>query len=124
MVGLVDAVDAVADLLRAIPGSPRVYEYLADGFRPPGYMVGQPTWSFTRTGPCWATAELPIYAVHPRQHDRQPQRELLGMVEDAVEALAGQSTGLSVRPLRCVPQGLTQGEVVFPGYLLTVEVVI
>ena len=122
MSDMAQAIDAVAALLRAIPGA-RVYDYLADNMRPPAYVLAQPSWSFTGIAPCWAQAELVIYAVQTRQHDRQPQRELLDMVEAAVEALAGQNN-LSIRPLRSQPQNITQGEQTFPGYSLTVELVL
>lgn len=126
-----DLADEIARILATIPDL-RVYAWVADTFRPPGVVIGQPDIDYADTGSgfCKASWQFPLTIVASRNQDRDAQRKLADIVTAIVTAIADVelndsvilSNTFSIEPLTAVPITATVAGQDLPGYLLRVEI--
>lgn len=120
-----DVAGALATTLAGIAGL-RVYTYVADNFRPPGVVIGQPVIDYADpdAGFCSASWSFPCTIVVSRSTDREAQRAMSQFLLDIVTALRTAEVDgvLSIDPIDARPIPVTVSGQELPGYLLNIRI--
>ena len=121
----VDVATVLGGLLATIPNV-RVYTYVADTFRPPGLVIGQPDVDYAnqQSGFCMAEWTFPVGMAVSRNQDKAAQAELSRLVAAVAQLLwdAEPPELFSVEPLDARPAAVQAGGTELPGYQMRVRV--
>lgn len=119
-------IDIAADMATALETIPdlRVYQYVADNFRPPGVVIAQPSIDFAdpSAGFCAASWSFPLHVVVSRNRDKEAQTRLSDYVMQIANVLDDMRSAYSVEPQDARPIDVNVNGTELPGYQLMIRV--
>lgn len=121
----VDVARSLEAILAGVEGC-RSYWYVADKFRPPGVIVGQPDIDYVdaSAGFCFARWEFPLTVIVSRNSDREAQEALSDLVNRIALALDAATPAdlFSIEPLDARPVVASVAGQDLPAYTVRVAV--